>query len=118
MRSISNLCLFLGLITGTSLAADIVRDAEYYIIEAQNGERWETEDKALDAKLAEFRNKNGGKPPNIFYILIDDIGFGDLGSKTLNVIRGYETPNINQFATFIFGAYALRDAEIFFPFSA
>jgi len=98
MRSIFNLCLFLGLVTGTSLAADIVRDAEYYIIEAQNGERWKTEDVALDAKLAEFREKNGGKPPNIFYILIDDIGFGDLGSKTLNVIRGYETPNINQFA--------------------
>ena len=98
MRSIFNICLLLGLITGASLAADIVRDAEYYIIEAQNGERWKTEDKALDAKLAEFREKNGGKPPNIFYILIDDIGFGDLGSKTLNVIRGYETPNINQFA--------------------
>ena len=98
MRSFFNLCLFLGLVTGTSLAADIVRDAEYYIIEAQNGERWKTEDVALDAKLAEFREKNDGKPPNIFYILIDDIGFGDLGSKTLNVIRGYETPNINQFA--------------------
>ena len=52
MRSIFNLCLFLGLVTGTSLAADIVRDAEYYIIEAQNGERWKTEDVALDAKLA------------------------------------------------------------------
>ena len=26
------------------------------------------------------------------YILIDDIGFGDLGSKTLNSIRGYSTP--------------------------
>jgi len=98
MRSIFNICLLLGLITGASLAADIVRDAEYYIIEAQNGERWKTEDEALDAKLAEFRENNGGKPPNIFYILIDDIGFGDLGSKTLNVIRGYETPNINQFA--------------------
>jgi len=98
MRSIFNICLFLGLMTGASLAADIVRDAEYYIIEAQNGERWKAEDEALDAKLADFREKNGGKPPNIFYILIDDIGFGDLGSKTLNVIRGYETPNINQFA--------------------
>ncbi|MEE8307280.1 MAG: sulfatase-like hydrolase/transferase [Gammaproteobacteria bacterium] len=98
MRSIFNICLLLGLITGASLAADIVRDAEYYIIEAQNGERWKTEDKVLDAKLAEFRENNSGKPPNIFYILIDDIGFGDLGSKTLNVIRGYETPNINQFA--------------------
>jgi arylsulfatase len=79
-------------------ARDIVHDAEFYILQKQNAQRWAQEDKVLDARLAEFREKNGGKPPNIFYILIDDIGFGDLGSKTLNVIRGYETPNINQFA--------------------
>jgi arylsulfatase len=79
-------------------AAEIVHDAEFYILEKQNGERWATEDKDLDQRLAEFREKNGGKPPNIFYILIDDIGFGDLGSKTLNIIRGYETPSINQIA--------------------
>ncbi len=45
-----------------------------------------------------FAQTNGGKPPNILYILVDDIGFGDLGSKTLNVIRGYETPSINKVA--------------------
>jgi arylsulfatase len=81
-----------------ALASDIVHDAEYYILEAQNGERWEQQDVALDRKLAEFREKNGGKPPNIFYILIDDIGFGDLGSETLNSIRGYKTPAINELA--------------------
>ncbi len=32
--------------------------------------------RAVDAKLAEFRKKSGGKPPNILYILIDDVGFG------------------------------------------
>jgi arylsulfatase len=76
----------------------IVRDAEYYILEAQHGEAWAREDRALDQQLAEFRRRNGGKPPNIFYILIDDIGFGDLGSETLNAIRGYRTPAINEFA--------------------
>jgi arylsulfatase len=76
----------------------IVHDAEYYILEAQNGEKWAKDDKALDKKLAECTKKNGGKPPNIFYILIDDIGFGDLGSATLNSIRGYKTPSINKFA--------------------
>ncbi|MEH6549644.1 MAG: sulfatase-like hydrolase/transferase [Pseudomonadales bacterium] len=81
------------------LAADkIVHDAEYYILEKQNAERWADEDKILDKQLAEFRKKNGGKPPNIFYILIDDIGFGDLGSETLNSIRGYKTPSINKVA--------------------
>jgi len=81
-----------------ALAADIVHDAEYYVLAAQNGEKWATEDKGLDAKLAAFRAQNGGKPPNILYILIDDIGFGDLGSETLNSIRGYKTPAINEFA--------------------
>ncbi len=79
-------------------AADIVHDAEYYILEAQNGEKWAAEDKLVDQELAALRNQNGGKPPNIFYILIDDIGFGDLGSETLNAIRGYKTPAINEFA--------------------
>ncbi len=78
--------------------SEIVHDAEYYILEAQNGEKWAAEDKQIDDKLAAFREQNGGKPPNIFYILIDDIGFGDLGSKTLNSIRGYTTPSINKIA--------------------
>src|SRR5210317_1581271 len=76
----------------------IVHDAEYYILEAQHGEKWAKEDKSLDKKLAEFAKKNGGKPPNIFYILIDDIGFGDLGDEALSSIRGYKTPSINKFA--------------------
>jgi len=76
----------------------IVHDAEYYILQEQNIERWTAEDTALDKRLAEFKKSNGGKSPNIFYILIDDIGFGDLGSETLNAIRGYKTPSINQFA--------------------
>ena len=79
-------------------AADIVHDAEYYISAAQNAEQWAADDKIVDKKLADFRKKNGGKPPNIFYILIDDIGFGDLGSETLNAIRGYKTPAINEIA--------------------
>ena len=76
----------------------IIHDAEYYILQAQNGEKWAADDKAVDAKLAEFRKRNGGKPPNILYILVDDIGFGDLGIPELNAIRGYSTPNINKFA--------------------
>ena len=82
----------------SALAKEIAHDAEYYISEEQNAERWATEDKELDKQLAEFRKKNDGKSPNIFYILIDDIGFGDLGSETLNSIRGYKTPSINKFA--------------------
>ncbi len=83
---------------GPATAGELVHDAEFYVLEKQNAERWAQEDKVLDKTLAEFRKNNGGRPPNIFYILIDDIGFGDLGSKTLNMIRGYETPNINSLA--------------------
>ena len=78
--------------------SEIVHDAEYYILEKQNGQKWVAEDKDLDKRLVEFREQNGGKPPNIFYILIDDIGFGDLGIPELNSVRGYETPSINKIA--------------------
>ena len=87
----------LGLNNATA-ADPIVRDAEYYILQAQHEKQWAADDRELDAKLADFRKKNGGKPPNILYILIDDIGFGDLGSETLNMIRGYKTPSINKIA--------------------
>ncbi len=83
---------------GPVQAKGIQHDAEFYILKQQNGEQWAKEDEALDQELAAFREKNGGRPPNIFYILIDDIGFGDLGSETLNSIRGYKTPSINRFA--------------------
>jgi len=81
-----------------AVAADIVHDSEYYVLEAQNGEKWAADDKTVDQKMAEFRKRNGGKPPNIVYILIDDIGFGDLGIPELNAIRGYKTPRINELA--------------------
>jgi len=76
----------------------IVHDAEHNILKAQHGKRWAKEDTEIDAKLAQIRKKNDGRPPNIFYILIDDIGFGDLGIPELNSVRGYETPNINKIA--------------------
>jgi arylsulfatase len=83
---------------GPVQAGEVLHDAEYYISKAQNAERWAADDEAVDEKLTAFREGNGGRPPNILYILIDDIGFGDLGSETLNSIRGYRTPSINQFA--------------------
>ncbi len=88
----------LGGSAAAGAAKDIVRDSEYYILEAQHAEKWASDDKVVDDKLAAFRKGNGGKPPNVLYILIDDIGFGDLGMPELNAIRGYSTPNINQFA--------------------
>ncbi len=76
----------------------IIHDAEYKIIEAQNGQQWKKDDKVLDEKLAEVRKKNGGKAPNIIYILLDDVGFGEIGMDNLSVIRGYKTPNMSALA--------------------
>ncbi len=100
-RTAFGLILFvasLGAMSALARAADgrIAHDAEYYILEAQNGEKWAEDDKAVDEKLAAFRAANGGKPPNILYILVDDIGFGDLGIPELNAVRGYRTPSINK----------------------
>ena len=76
----------------------IVHDAEYYILESQYRDKWAADDTAVDAKLEAFRKTNGGKPPNILYILIDDVGFGEFGTKELNYVRGTETPRINKLA--------------------
>jgi hypothetical protein len=37
---------------GSAQAKSIQHDAEYYILEAQNGELWAADDKTVDAKLA------------------------------------------------------------------
>lgn len=94
------IALATGVISSPLFAQDapIVHDAEYYILEAQHADQWAEDNAAVDAKLAEFRQTNGGKSPNIISILIDDIGFGDLGIPELNAVRGYKTPNINQFS--------------------
>ena len=76
----------------------IIHDAEYYILLAEHSEQWAEDDAAVDAELAAFTEMNGGKPPNIVSILIDDLGFGDMGIPELNAVRGYETPNINDFS--------------------
>jgi len=87
---VSTLCLF--------AEAPIIHDAEYKILEAQNGQQWKQDDKKIDQKLAEYRKKNGGKAPNIIYILLDDVGFGEIGMDDLSVIRGYKTPNMSALA--------------------
>jgi arylsulfatase len=91
----SMLCCLLAL---PAFADDIIHDAEYYVLEALHGEQWAQDDKAIDARIAEFKRSNGGKPPNIIYILLDDLGFGEIGTRELSVVRGYDTPNIAKLA--------------------
>ena len=91
--------LFAAMLCNPAFAAKpVVHDAEYYILEAQNGEKWKGDDKAVQARLADIRKKNGGKPPNIIYILLDDLGYGEIGTPGLTPSRGYSTPNIDAIA--------------------
>ena len=71
-------------IASPALAADIVHDGEFNYLKAQHGTQWAKEDAEIDRKLADIRSQNGGKRPNILYILVDDVGFGDFGMPALN----------------------------------
>jgi arylsulfatase A-like enzyme len=89
----------LGLCVGLqAFASDIVHDGEFNFLEAQHEDAWDQQDKRVDARLAEIQKQQGGKRPNILYILVDDVGFGDFGIPELNYVRGTETPRINKLA--------------------
>jgi hypothetical protein len=78
-------------------AKPIIHDAEYYILDAKHGEQWKVEDKELDQKLAELRQKFG-TPPNIIHVMWDATPVGEVGIPALQKVRGLETPNINRLA--------------------
>ena len=77
-------------------ADEIIHDGEFNFVKAQYAEEWAAEDQQVDAKLAEIRDANGGKRPNILYILIDDVSFGQMGNPKMNYVMGIKTPNINK----------------------
>jgi hypothetical protein len=91
--------LLFGIGSATAWAADeIIHDAEYYVLEAQHGDKWAAEDKELKSKLAELKAKHG-TPPNIIHIMWDDTPVGEVGIPQIQKMRGWETPNINQFSS-------------------
>ncbi len=100
MHFLRLLCLLvMGLCVGYQVyAGDIVHDGEFNFVKAQHEEAWELQDKRVDARLAEIQKQQGGKRPNILYILVDDVGFGDFGIPELNYVRGTQTPRINKLA--------------------
>jgi arylsulfatase len=90
-------CLFVTLPVSSYAATKIIHDAEFYVLEAQHGEKWAKQDKELQGKLKALRDKHG-TPPNIIHIMWDDTPVGDIGIPHLQKNRGFETPNMNQFA--------------------
>ncbi len=104
MKLTKSQILILFAVTGLATAAGaegikpkIIHDAEYYILDAQHGEKWAVEDKDLDRKLAELRKKFG-TPPNIIHVMWDDTPVGEVGVPFIQKQRGWETPNINRVA--------------------
>ena len=77
----------------------IIHDGEYRFIQAQYAETWAEQDTRIEARLAEIREANGGKRPNILYVLIDDVSFGLMGNRAMNYVTGIDTSNINKFAS-------------------
>lgn len=75
----------------------IVHDAEFYVLKAQNGERWAAEDEELQARLDALEERFG-RPPNLIHIMWDDTAYGDLGMPGIQAVRGLNTPNINALA--------------------
>lgn len=88
-----------SLVLSNAIAEPIQHDAEHYVLLHQYKDKWAAEDKEIDKKLAQIRKKNGGKRPNIVYILLDDMGFGEYGMPALNKIRGGRTPHIDNLAS-------------------
>jgi arylsulfatase len=78
-------------------AQEIIHDSEYYILEAQHGEKWATEDEGLQKKIAELKKKYGTSP-NIIHIMWDDMPVGEIGIPALQKNRGFETPVMNAIA--------------------
>jgi hypothetical protein len=95
--AIAALMAFCSIAGGAYAADQIVHDAEYYILESQNGERWAAEDEELETKLKTLRNKHG-RPPNIIHIMWDDTAYGDVGIPAIQKVRGLETPRLNTMA--------------------
>jgi len=82
---------------GDKKGGEIVHDAEYYILHAQNGERWAAEDEDLDKRLKKLRKKHG-RPPNLIHIMWDDTAYGDVGIPAIQKVRGLHTPHLNTMA--------------------
>ena len=75
---------------GNALAKNpegIIHDAEYYVLEAQHGDKWAAQDNDLDTKLAELRKKHGTSP-NIIHLMWDDTGVGEVGIPQIQKMRG------------------------------
>src|ERR1700760_1614664 len=57
----------------------------------------DSQQKAALEKLKQLKTKNG-RQPNILIILVDDLGYGDVGCNGGGEMTGAPTPNIDRIA--------------------
>ncbi|MHC5065454.1 MAG: sulfatase-like hydrolase/transferase [Planctomycetota bacterium] len=99
-RRFSLSTLSLPLLLGGALLENVRAqqfDAPFLADQQRQADQWAREDSQIDAKLSALREKHG-KPPNIIYILTDDIGWGELGWQGGGKHRGTPTPTLDQMA--------------------
>ena len=85
----------IGATAGSALAQQF--DAPYYALEERMAADWADQDSRIDARLAALREEFG-TPPNIIYILADDVGWGELGWQGGGRHRGTPTPELDRIA--------------------
>jgi arylsulfatase A-like enzyme len=100
-RKYSNLCkCWALLVVAVGFSSDALGqryDASFDMFQEIHATEWADEDGAIDAKLAALAERFG-KRPNIIYILVDDIGHGELGVQGGGAARGAPTPELDRMA--------------------
>eukprot|EP00009_Paramoeba_aestuarina_P000396 CAMPEP_0201514294 /NCGR_PEP_ID=MMETSP0161_2-20130828/6147_1 /ASSEMBLY_ACC=CAM_ASM_000251 /TAXON_ID=180227 /ORGANISM="Neoparamoeba aestuarina, Strain SoJaBio B1-5/56/2" /LENGTH=544 /DNA_ID=CAMNT_0047910809 /DNA_START=209 /DNA_END=1843 /DNA_ORIENTATION=- len=75
----------------------IEHDAPYYHWEEKKKGEFLSDGEKVKEKLSALREKYG-TPPNIVYILADDVGWGELGSYLGGALRGTPSPVLDKVA--------------------
>jgi arylsulfatase len=66
-------------------------------LEKEFADAWLADDKAVRSRLAALEKKFV-KKPNIIKILVDDVGYSELGVYGGGKLRGAPTPNLDKLA--------------------
>ena len=75
--------MILALGAAEGMAKDIVHDAEHYLLAAQHGEKWASEDESIDALRAQFTQRIGDAEMNGTLALRGDAYRIDTGDQIL-----------------------------------
>eukprot|EP00008_Paramoeba_atlantica_P009907 CAMPEP_0201479494 /NCGR_PEP_ID=MMETSP0151_2-20130828/4189_1 /ASSEMBLY_ACC=CAM_ASM_000257 /TAXON_ID=200890 /ORGANISM="Paramoeba atlantica, Strain 621/1 / CCAP 1560/9" /LENGTH=546 /DNA_ID=CAMNT_0047861021 /DNA_START=20 /DNA_END=1660 /DNA_ORIENTATION=- len=92
---------FFFLVVATTLcqALDFEHDAPYYHWASKHEDVLSSDRLKVEEKLSELRKDFNGMPPNIIYILADDVGWGELGSYMGGSLRGTPSPILDDMAS-------------------